>query len=90
MHHERDLSDEMMAASLQKKLGATGRFPGGQLTRNDEGEILFAVGHLKGKVIVNFGSPVASLGMTLKEARELALSLRQWANKIERDQVKSN
>ena len=57
MHHEKDTSQEMMAALLLSKdeLGPTGRFPDGKLTSNDEGEIAFAVGVLKGKVIVNFG-----------------------------------
>lgn len=84
MHHERDLSDELMAATIADKLGPTGRFPGGKLTENDEGELKFAVGQLAGKVVVNFGSPVASLGMSLEEARQLALALRRQANAIER------
>jgi len=84
MHHEKDVSQEIMAAmmkvEMQQALGPTGQFPGGKLTTNDEGEIAFAVGILKGKVIVNFGTPIASLGMSPKEARQLAMSLLQNAN----------
>jgi hypothetical protein len=96
MHHERIPSDETMMATLKakldreqlEKLGPTGRFPEGKLTPNDEGEIAFAVGALKGKVVVNFGSPVASLGMSPDQARKLAGSLLEKANAIEPSKAK--
>ena len=75
MHHERDVSQEVMSQILSEKLGPTGRFPGGKLTENDEGEIAFAVGVMKGEVVVNFGGPVASLGMSPEEAEQLAILL---------------
>jgi hypothetical protein len=54
------------------------------LTSNDEGELAFGVTAYHGKVILNFGGPVASLGLSPDQARALALSLRQKANEIER------
>jgi len=87
MHHESELSDEMKEAIRKAQelsaaaLGATGRFPDGKLTPNDEGELAFQVGALKGKVILNFGQPVASLGLSPTQARELAKTLRLWANR---------
>lgn len=90
MHHEDQTSEQiaklMQELAAQEKFGATGRFPGGKLTSNDEGEIAFGVTTYHGKVIVNFGKPIASLGMSPDEARQLALVLRQRANEIERTQ----
>ena len=97
MHHERALSEEMREAFAEvfdaekrtdaptnRALGPTGRFPEGRLTENDEGEIRLAVGTFKGTVTMNFGVPIASLGLTPKQARGVALALRQHANRIER------
>lgn len=87
MHHEPDMSAEMskrLAEQIENmRLGPTGRFPGGKLTSNDEGEIAFGVSTLKGKVVVAFGKPIASLGMSAKEARLLANSLRKNADIID-------
>jgi len=91
VHHETELSEEIKASirafTDDLMLGPTGQFLEGQLTPNDKGELVFAVGELKGKVIINFGGPVASVGMSPKQARELARSLRQRANRIERGTV---
>lgn len=86
MHHENELSDELRAEleKVKQSFGPTGKFPGGKLTSNDEGEIEFGVTAYHGKVIVNFGKPIASIGMSPDHARELALSLRKRANEIER------
>lgn len=90
MHHEEELSDELRAhlesnmEKLAQQLGATGKFPEGKLTDNDEGELAFAVTAYHGKVVVNFGKPIASLGMSPEQARGFALLLRKNANAIER------
>jgi hypothetical protein len=88
MHHESELSDEVRAA-FEKALaegvfGPTGNFPDGKLTNNDEGELAFGVTAYHGKVLVNLGEPIASLGMSPKQARDLALLLRKLANEIDR------
>jgi hypothetical protein len=89
MHHgsEKDekLSEIMAQLTTEKgELGATGEFPGGKLAPTDEGEIAFAVGSHEGKVILEFGTPVVWLGMSPKQARELADSLRRRAMQITR------
>ncbi len=71
--YEKKIQEE----SAKMKLGATGEFPGGQLTQQDEGEIKIAVGAVDGKVVINFGKPVAWIGLDAKQARQLAESLRQ-------------
>lgn len=90
MHHESEQSDELRRhiqqahANLAQQLGATGNFPGGQLTSTDEGELALGVTAYKGKVVMQFGKPIAWLGMSPEQARALALLLRQHANQIER------
>jgi hypothetical protein len=63
--------------------GATGRFPEGHLNSNDEGEIRLAVGHQDGKVIIDFGKPVAWLGCNSEQARLLAQSLIEHADWVD-------
>lgn len=59
--------------------GATGTFPAGQLTPHDEGAIQFAVGVKNHKVCVDFGTPVAWVGMEPEQAMQLAQSLVEHA-----------
>ena len=61
--------------------GPTGNMPDEKLTPNDEGEIKMRVAVYKGKVILDFGTPVASIGMTVKQARYLANALWNQAHR---------
>lgn len=61
-------------------LGHTGRFPEGQLVPEDRGELLFEVGDMAGKVILNFGdTPIQAIGMTADQADFLADALKERA-----------
>lgn len=64
--------------------GATGRFPQGKYAPTDEGEIAFGVAADReaGKVVINFGTPVAWFGMDREQALALAESLRQKADDL--------
>jgi len=64
-------------------LGATGRFPEGKIHDSDEGEIRFAVGSKDGNVIIEFGKPVAWLGLPPDLARELAVLLTKHADALD-------
>ena len=44
------------------RFGATGEFPKGRVSEDDEGELRFGIRASSGKVIVDFGKQVASLG----------------------------
>lgn len=66
-------------AHLKSELGATGKFPDGKLCEHDEGEITFAIGHREGQVVLDFGKPVAWVGMSPQQAIALAASLTQHA-----------
>lgn len=63
------------------RLGATGQYPNGQYGKHDEGEIRFAVAadKARGVVLIDFGKPIHSLGITHEQAAELADLLRAKA-----------
>lgn len=74
-HHNFEMNDAIKKMlGIDEKLGATGSFPDGKYCRNDEGEIRFAVAAdpVKQLVLIDFGKPVHSLGMTPDQAVELA------------------
>ncbi len=77
MHHGHDSSEEMRRTARELGLGKTEKFPEGQLNQTDEGEIKIAITAQDGKVIINFGTPVAWFGMNPTQARQLAESLRK-------------
>lgn len=66
---------EMIKFARELALGATKSFPAGHLNQTDEGGIKMAIGHESGKVIVNFGTPVAWVGFTPDEALQFAQSI---------------
>lgn len=57
---------------MTDKLGATGDFPHGKMNGSDEGGLRFAIGEDGGNVVLNFGTPVAWLGMPPEQAVALA------------------
>lgn len=90
----RELELEILRKNLAEMAGdppagATGRFPGGQLTENDEGELRFQIGRLQGKVVVNFGKPVQGLGLSADQALKLATLLRGHANAIKNEEFRA-
>lgn len=65
-------------------IGATGTHPEGKITPHDEGAIQFAIGVKDGKVCLDFGTPVAWLGMDPGQALELAQDLIKHARNAAR------
>ena len=57
---------------LKGSTGPTGLFPEGKAALHDEGEIAIAVGGHSGKVFIEFGKEISSLGMTPQQAMSLA------------------
>lgn len=74
----RKLLDEMKKASADYR-GPVGAYPHGMLHKTDEGSLQFAVGAKDGKVVVDFGSPVAWFGLTPQQAMDLAGIIMQRA-----------
>lgn len=74
-HHGRDGLPEDLRRQLLDTAsfrGALGTFPAGQLTASDEGAIQFGVTAKDGKVVLDFGTPVAWIGMDPQQAADLA------------------
>ncbi len=65
------------------KLGATGQHPEGKMNMHDEGALQFGVSNDGSHVILNFGTPVAWLGMGPGDARELAKTLIRHADAVD-------
>lgn len=77
----RKLIAEMKASTSQFR-GPVGDYPHGRLTPADEGSLQFAVGGKDGKVVIDFGSPVAWVGMTPQQAMDLASSIMRQARAV--------
>jgi hypothetical protein len=78
-------------ADMKRKLmdtaafrGALGDFPEGMLTKSDEGAIQFGVTVKDGKVVLDFGTPVAWVGMTPQQAADLASIMMKRAREAAR------
>lgn len=98
MHHGNNPIDEETRALFAKQmlesaqqiqtsanklgLGPTGKFPDGKLADHDEGELQLAVTHYQGKVVINFGKPIAFIGFTAEQADDIADSLKRHAQNI--------
>lgn len=66
-----------------ESLGATGRHPMGHVSDDDEGELRMAVGydHIDGIVRIEFGKPVAWLGLPCENAIDLANTILRCARR---------
>lgn len=74
---------QQLQQDIQQILGPTGQFPEGKLGDDDEGEIRIAIGNQNGKVVISFGGPVAWIGFTAAQAREIAETLIKHAEYVE-------
>jgi hypothetical protein len=69
-----------------KRFGKTGQFPQGKVCESDEGELTMGVAAdiQQRTVVLNFGTPVLWLGLPPAQARELAASLIEKADEVEK------
>jgi hypothetical protein len=77
----RKLLKEMQKASADYR-GPVGAYPDGMLHKSDEGSLQFAIGGKDGKVVIDFGAPVAWVGMTPQQAIDLAATVIKHARAI--------
>ena len=80
----REELEDVVAGLKAEEMGATGRFPRGKLTELDQGEVRFRVAYVDGTVVLDFGKPTAWVGMTPKQAKELAVALKRHASPVSR------
>lgn len=66
------------------EFGATGRYPLGSVAPQDEGELRFGLAAHSGRVLVDFGKPVHSLGLDADQADGFALLLIKKAEEARR------
>lgn len=93
-HHSSQMDDELskiftqqmleVAKKLQNEanqlgLGPTGQFPEGKLIEHDEGELKIGIATYQGKVVINFGTPIAFIAFTAEQAEEIGNLLKNHA-----------
>jgi hypothetical protein len=64
------------------KLGGTGDFPRGKLNADDEGGLLMGIAVKDKTVVINFGKPVAWLGLDKMTAIKLGNAIIKHARSI--------
>lgn len=78
--------EALLKQHLSENVGPTGKYPEGKISGRDEGEIAFAVGVEDGKIVLNFGKPVAWVGFTPEQAMEIARMIRNKAKRLQRSE----
>lgn len=81
----KQMDEEMRQQAQEVGLGATGERPLGSMIPGDEGELKVAVGSKNGKIVINFGKPIAWVGMQPFEAIALAQVLQERARELLKD-----
>lgn len=82
---ENQMSKEELEKLFQKdetQPGATGRFPDGKLDPMDEGELRLRIGVIQGRIVMEFGKSIASIGFTKSQALEIGQILIDKALKM--------
>ncbi len=71
------------------KLGPTGKWPRGTADPSDDGELrlALAVDRANGIIRVEFGTPVAWIGLPTTEARQFAALLLKKADELEKGKM---
>jgi hypothetical protein len=93
-HHgtsdDRERINEAMQRLFDQVQGKAKRaYPEGRMSAEDDGELAFAVGidAKSGTVVLNFGKPVAWMGMGPGDARRLAQMLIEKADALSESQT---
>lgn len=62
------LITQAKAEQLKNELGPTNTYPRGKMSPSDEGGLMMGITNWNGRVIIDFGKPVRSVGFTKQEA----------------------
>lgn len=63
-------------------LGPTGKYPEGKIADNDEGELRMGITTLNGKIVMDFGKPIHTIGFTKEQAIDMANILFERARTL--------
>jgi hypothetical protein len=77
------LEQQMRDQAQEMGLGKTGEVPDGQLTDHDQGELKMGIAMVDGRIVMNFGQPVAWVGFQAEQARAVAAALVTKAEEAE-------
>ena len=66
----------------QNPLGATNTFPRGKMNGADEGELRLAIFQKDGTVVIDFGKPIAWIGLDAATARNMAALLIKHSSSL--------
>jgi len=64
-------------------LGPTGTYPDGKIADNDEGAIQYGITTMNNRIVFDFGKPIRTIGLTQKQAWEMAEVLTRRANQLD-------
>jgi hypothetical protein len=78
----KDRSDTTTRPVPTRELGATGEFPDGKISEDDEGELRMAVAVHEGNVILDFGKNISWIGLPPEQAKHLGQLLIQKAKDL--------
>jgi hypothetical protein len=62
--------------------GATGKFSDGKISPDDEGDLRFSLFIQHGRLILDFGKPVAWIGLTADQAKEIGERMIEAAYRL--------
>lgn len=68
----------------EEKAGPTGKFPDGKINKDDRGEIKIQVGcdHVRGLVVIHFGSEVSWIAMSADDCDNFSKLLAEKADVV--------
>lgn len=81
MFAKQDTTDHIR--ELNESLGATGKYPQGSLSEDDEGGLKIGLTAVDGKVVLAFGKAVNWIGFDAEQARDLAQTLLNRAQECD-------
>jgi hypothetical protein len=79
--HNQDITEELCRAAKEEAPGPTGNFPQGHLVPEDEGELRIVASIYKGKVLINFGTPIVWFAMNPEQALKFSQLIKNLATR---------
>lgn len=81
--YEKIEKEKKIEEFVNSKIGPTGEFPEGRISKDDNGELAVGFTVSDGNVIMKFGKPVEWIGFPPDNARQFAVQLLELAGQID-------